>query len=72
MWYLLAERMAAPMLEQIEEGKKSISQTMSPQQLAEAEIRATARLKNSKKQLGFAGGGQVRTIGQWKVRVGAR
>jgi DNA-binding NarL/FixJ family response regulator len=72
MWYLLAERMAAPMLEQIEEGKKSISQTMSPQQLSEAEVRATARLKNSKKQLGFAGGGQVRTIGQWKVRVGAR
>ena len=72
MWYLLAERMAAPMLEQIEEGKKNISQTMSHQQLAEAEVRATARLKNSKKQLGLAGGGQVRTIGQWKVRVGAR
>jgi two-component system nitrate/nitrite response regulator NarL len=72
MWYLLAERMAAPMLEQIEEGKKNISQTMSPQQLAEAEVGATARLKNSKKRLGFAGGGQVRTIGQWKVRVGAR
>jgi DNA-binding NarL/FixJ family response regulator len=72
MWYLLAERMAAPMLEQIEEGKKNISQTMSPQQLSEAEVRATARLKNSKKQLGFSGGGQVRTIGQSKVRVGAR
>jgi DNA-binding NarL/FixJ family response regulator len=72
MWYLLAEKTAAPMLEQIEEGKKNISQTMSHQQLAEAEVRATARLKNSKKQLGLAGGGQVRTIGQWKVPVGAR
>jgi len=72
MWYLLAEKTAAPMIEQIEEGKKNISQTMSPQQLSEAEGRATARLKNSKKQLAFAGGGQVRTIGQWKVRVGAR
>jgi hypothetical protein len=60
------------MLEQIEEGKKNISQTMSPQQLAAAEVKVAARLKNSKKQLGFAGGGQVRTIGQWKVRVGAR
>jgi DNA-binding NarL/FixJ family response regulator len=72
MWYLLAEKTAAPMLEQIEEGKKNISRTMSPQQLAEAEVRATARLKNSKKQLGLAGGGQVWTIGQRKVRVGAR
>jgi DNA-binding NarL/FixJ family response regulator len=71
-WYLLAERMAAPMLEQIEKGKKSISRTMSPQQLAAAEVKVAAWLKNSKKQLGFAGGGQVRTIGQWKVRVGAR
>ena len=71
-WYLLAERMAAPMLEQIEKGKKSISRTMSPQQLAAAEVKVAAWLKNSTKQLGFAGGGQVRTIGQWKVRVGAR
>ena len=29
-WYL-AEKAAAPMLEQIEEGKKNISQAMSPQ-----------------------------------------
>ena len=72
MWYLLAERMAAPMLEQIEEGKKNVSQTMSPQQLAEAEVRATTRLKDSKKQLSFAGGARLRAIGQWKARVAAR
>ena len=72
MWYLLAEKKAAPMLEQIEEGKRNISRTMSPQQLAEAEARAVAWLRNSKKQPGFAGGGQVRSVGQWKIRVGAR
>ena len=55
MWYLLAEKTAAPMLEQIAEGKKTIGQRMSPQQLAEAEGRAAARLKN-KKQSGFDGG----------------
>jgi len=63
---------AVPMLEQIEEGKKTIGRTMSPQQLAEAEGRAAAWLRNAKKQPGLAGGGQVRTIGQWKVRAGAR
>ncbi|MGA9932141.1 MAG: response regulator transcription factor, partial [Terriglobales bacterium] len=31
MWYLLAEKKAARMLEQIEEGKKNIRPTMSPQ-----------------------------------------
>ncbi len=46
-WYLLAEKTAAPMLEQIEEGKNNIRQTMSPQQLAEAEARAAAWLKNT-------------------------
>ncbi len=68
MWYLLAEQTASPMLEQIEEGKKSISQTMSPQQLADAKARAAVWLKNSKKQPGFAGGGQLRTVGQ-KLRA---
>jgi len=72
MWYLIAERTAAPMLKQIEEGKNKISQTMSPQQLADAEARATAWLKNSKKQPGFADGGQVPTLGQWQIRAGAR
>jgi DNA-binding NarL/FixJ family response regulator len=52
MWYLLAEKTAAPMLEQIAEGKKTISQKMSPQQLAEAEGRAAARFKN-KEAVGF-------------------
>jgi DNA-binding NarL/FixJ family response regulator len=60
-WYLLAEKTAAPMLEQIEEGKKNLSRTMSPHQLAEAEGRAAAWLKSTKKQSGFAGGGEIRT-----------
>jgi DNA-binding NarL/FixJ family response regulator len=51
-WYLLAEKTAAPLLEQIAEGKKRLSQTMSPQQLAEAESKAAAWLRNTKKQSG--------------------
>jgi DNA-binding NarL/FixJ family response regulator len=49
-WYLLAEKAAAPMLGQIDEGKKNVSRTMSPQQLAEAEARAAAWLENAGKQ----------------------
>jgi len=64
MWYLLAEKKAAPMLEQIEEGKKTIGRTMSPQQLAEAEGRAAAWLRNIKKHPGFAGGDEVQTEGK--------
>ncbi len=64
MWYLLAEKAATPMLEQIEEGKNNISQTMSPQQRMEAENRAAAWLRNTKKHSGFADGGQLRTVGQ--------
>ena len=71
-WYLLAVKTAVPMLEQIEEGKKTIGRTMSPQQLAEAESRAAAWLRNAKKQPGFAGGGKVQAGGQRKMRLGAR
>ena len=46
MWYSLAERGAATLLEQIETGKKNLSVTMSPQQLAEAETRAAAWLRD--------------------------
>jgi hypothetical protein len=72
MWYLLAEKTAAPMLEQIEEGKKNISRTMFPQQLAEAKSRAAAWLRDTKKPSGFAGGGEAQTSGQRKMRAGAR
>jgi two-component system, NarL family, nitrate/nitrite response regulator NarL len=72
MWYLLAEKKAAPMLEQIEEGKKTIGRTMSPQQLAEAEGRAAAWLRNIKKHSGFAGGDEVQTGEQPKRRASAR
>jgi hypothetical protein len=60
------------MLEQIEVGKKNIGQTMSPQQLAEAEGRVAAWLKNTREQSGFAGGGEVQTGGPKKMRAGAR
>jgi len=53
------------------EGKKTISQTMSPQQLAEAEGRAAARLKN-KKQSGFDDGGEMQTGGQPQRHAAAR
>lgn len=46
-WYLLAEKAAAPLLGQIEEGKRNVSRTMSPQQLAEAEAKAAAWLENA-------------------------
>ena len=72
MWYLLAEKKAAPMLEQIEEGKKNISGTMSPQQLEEAESRAAAWLKNTKKQSGFVGTGEAQTDGKRKMRASAQ
>jgi two-component system nitrate/nitrite response regulator NarL len=55
MWYLLAEKTAASMRKQIEEGKKNLTQTMSPQELAEAEDRAADRLKNLKRQSTSAG-----------------
>jgi len=54
MWYLLAEKAAMPLVEQIEEGKKSIARTMSPQQLVEAETRAGEWLKHTRKQSSFA------------------
>jgi DNA-binding NarL/FixJ family response regulator len=68
MWYLLAEKAVTPMLGQVEEGKNNISRTMSPQQLAEAENRAAAWLRNTKKHSGFADGGRLRTVGK-KLRA---
>ncbi len=70
-WYLLAEKTATPMLGQIEEGKNNIRLTMSPQQLAEAEGKAAAWLKNTRKRSGFAGG-EIQTGGQKKMHAGAR
>jgi DNA-binding NarL/FixJ family response regulator len=71
-WYLLAEKTATPMLEQIEAGKKNIGQTMSSQQLAEAEARAAAWLRNTKKHAGFADTGEAQAAGQQKMRASAR
>jgi len=69
-WYLLAEKATAPMLEQIEEGKKNISQSMSPHQLAEAEARATAWLKSAGKQDGFTSGEAQTEKRQSKILTG--
>jgi DNA-binding NarL/FixJ family response regulator len=68
-WYLLAEKTAAPMLEQIEAGKKNIRLTMSPQQLAEAEARAAAWLRSTKKHAGFADTVEAQGPGQQKMRA---
>ena len=72
MWYLLAEKAAGPMLEQIEVGKKNIRLTMSPQQLAEAEAKAAAWLRDTKKYSGFATSTEIQTERQRKMRAGAR
>jgi hypothetical protein len=69
MWYLLAEKTSAPLQDRIEEGKKSARLAMSPEQLAEAENRAAAWLKHSKKSLSIA----IETpTGAHKMHAGAR
>ena len=55
MWYLLAEKTAAPMFAQIEEGKRALGRSLSSEQVAEAEARAAEWLDHSKKKPGFAG-----------------
>jgi DNA-binding NarL/FixJ family response regulator len=80
MWYLLAERTAFPMLQQIEEGKKRVVGTMSPDQISEAEVRATAWVKSARKQSGVAGdslqtmvpSSGVRAKERRKIRADAR
>lgn len=49
MWYLLAENAAVPLLKRIEEGKKSLGETMSAQQIAEAQARAAEFFNKNKK-----------------------
>ena len=72
MWYLLAEKAAAPMLDQIEQGKKSIYTTMPSQQRTEAEAKAAVWLRNTKKQAGFAGPSETdEQREQRKMRAGA-
>ena len=61
MWYLLAERTVTPMLEQIQQGKNNVRQSMTPQQATEAETRAAAWLKNTKKDSGFAPSDETQT-----------
>ena len=77
MWYLLAEKAAAPMLEQIEAGKRNIRETMSAQQVADAEARAAAWLKDTKKRSTFTAHADERAQVQSlethkKARVAAR
>ena len=54
MWCLLSEKTAASMRNQIESSKNNLERMMSPQQLAEAERRATEWHKDTKKKSGFA------------------
>jgi DNA-binding NarL/FixJ family response regulator len=69
MWYLLAEKTAAPFQERIEEGKKIARLALSPEQLAEAENRAASWLKNTKKPLRI----KIETpTGAHKMHAGAR
>jgi DNA-binding NarL/FixJ family response regulator len=72
MWYLLAERTAVPMLEQIEEGKKSISRSMSAEQLEEAESRAATSSKRMRKQSVSATPDEPQPESQKKMHAGAR
>lgn len=76
MWYLLAEKTAAQTLEQIEAGKKNTAQTLTPEQMTEAESRAAAWWKNARKQSGYAGdgeaqNGEAQNSGKQKMRAGA-
>jgi DNA-binding NarL/FixJ family response regulator len=72
-WYLLAEKMAAPMLVQIEEGKKNLIQTMSPEEVAEAEHRAAAWLRNTGERRTVARATVTGTNGRKrKMHAGAR
>jgi DNA-binding NarL/FixJ family response regulator len=50
-WYLLAEKATAPLLQRIEEGKDKVRQKMSPRQIAEAEERAAAWARTTKKHV---------------------
>ncbi|MGP0096445.1 MAG: LuxR C-terminal-related transcriptional regulator [Terriglobales bacterium] len=72
MWYLVAENVAGPMLEQIQEGKNNVRSTMSSQELAEAEKRAAAWLGNTKKESSFDLGNEVRPDEQLPMRASAR
>ena len=56
-WYLLAEKTAGSMRKQIEEGKKNLLRTMSPQERAEAEIKAAEWLNRPKRQSTIADSG---------------
>ncbi len=70
MWYLLAEKTAVPMLQQIESGKKNIRQTMSVEQLIDAESRAAAWSKNAGKKSAAAAPTQRADL--QKMHAGAR
>ena len=60
MWYLLAEKGAATMRSQIEEGKKNHGGRMSPQQLVDAENKSAQWLKTTRKVPASSGSEQVR------------
>jgi DNA-binding NarL/FixJ family response regulator len=62
MWYLLAEKAASPLLEQIEKGKKSIGDNMSDEEIAEAQNRAEEFLNRTKEYSPSAGHERHRSV----------
>jgi len=54
MWYMLSERTAATMRQQIETSKASLVQRMSPEHITEAERRAFEWLSSTRKSSAFA------------------
>jgi DNA-binding NarL/FixJ family response regulator len=71
MWYLLAEISAGPLLKEIEERKKNISQTMTTEQVAEATSRAAAWLSEQAKEAGSGDDGDEPDQNQKKMHAGA-
>lgn len=55
MWYLVSEKSMTTMRNQVDCGKKHLSQTMSSKQVAESERRAAEWLKKTRKKPAFAG-----------------
>jgi DNA-binding NarL/FixJ family response regulator len=70
MWCLLSEKTAASMRNQIEASKSTLSQSMSSQQLAEAEQRAKQWLQSPKKKSGFADVEEEQSNNKKKMIVG--
>ena len=72
MWYLLAAKTAGKMMDQIAASKNALGSSMSVEQIAEAESKAEAWLKNTKKQSSFADPAEPRHAERKIMQAGAR